>query len=921
MAPADSSGLLGRREECRVLDELVSSVRAGRSASMVLRGEAGIGKTELLQYLLEHSSGCRTLTATGIQSEMELSYAGLHQLCGPLLTELHRLPEPQANALATAFGLRTGDVPDRFLVGLATLSLLAAAAEKQPLVCIVDDAQWMDQASALTLAFVARRLLAESVLIVFAVRHEALDEILAGLPELTVAGLSRSAARQLLDSVVPGRLDNAVRDRILAEARGNPLAILELPYGLTAVELAEGFGEVDARPLRGQIEQGFHRRVESLPEDTRRILVTAAADPVGDAALLRSAAERLGVDLHTALSQGDAAELVDVGTHVRFRHPLVRSAIYRTAPVADRLEAHRVLAESTDADVDPDRRAWHRAQASPGPDEDVAIELERSAARAQARGGVAAMAAFLETASALTPDPATRSQRALDAAQAKIRAGAFEQAAALLEIAESGPNDEYRRARTNLLNAQIALAYGRGSEATPLLLSAARQFERFDVVLARETYLEAVSAAIFAGNLAHDPSGRDVGMAARAAPLSRGPLAPDMLLDALATRLADGYAVSMRSVSAVLKILSEEDTSAQQSQRWLLLAGILAADLWDLGRWHDVAARHVAITRDTGALSELPLALDSCAVTHVFAGELATASSLVDEVATVSAAIGANQPPFGMLALAAIRGRESEARALIEGTVQGATALGQGLGVTVARYHHAVLCNGLAQYEEAASAARAAGAQPQDYGAPRWALAELVEASARTGATHVANEALEELIAATQTSGTEWALGVEATSRALLSKGPLAEDLYREGIERLSRTDVRVGLARTHLLYGEWLHREDRRRDARAQLGKAYELLTQFGAEAFAERARRELKATGATIRRRSAVSRTDLTAQEEQIARLAADGLTNPEIGARLFLSPHTIDWHLRKVYSKLGISSRREIVTALPETTSTSA
>lgn len=921
MAPVDSSGLLGRHHECRALDDLVSGVKAGRSASMVLRGEAGIGKTELLQYLLEHASGCRTLTTTGVQSEMELSYAGLHQLCGPLLTDLHRLPEPQANALATAFGLRTGGVPDRFLVGLAALGLLAAAAEKQPLICIVDDTQWMDQASALTLAFVARRLLAESVLIVFAVRHGALGDVLAGLPELTVAGLSTSAADQLLDSVVPGRLDHAVRDRILAEARGNPLALLELPYGLTAAELAEGFGHADAPGLRGQIEEGFHRRVGSLPDDTRRILVTAAAEPMGDAALLRRAAERLGIDLHTALSHGDAADLVAVGTHVLFRHPLVRSAVYRTASVTDRQEAHRVLAESTDADVDPDRRAWHRAQASSGTDEDVAIELERSAARAQARGGVAAMAAFLETATALTPDPGRQSRRALNAAQAKILAGAFEQADALLVIAEAGSYDEFGRARTDLLNAQVALAHGRGSEATPLLLSAAQQFERLDAVLARETYLEAVSAAIFAGGLAHNPSGRAVGMAARAAPLSQRSLAPDMLLDALATRLADGYAAAMPSVSAVLKILSEEDTSAQQSQRWLLLAGILAADLWDLGRWHSVAARHVAITRDTGALSELPLALDSCAVTHVFAGELTTASSLVDEVATVSAAIGGNQPPFGMLALAAVRGRESEARALIEGTVQGATALGQGLGVTVARYHQSVLCNGLGQYEEAVSAARAAAAQPQDFGAPRWALAELVEASARTGATEVADAALEELIAATQTSGTDWALGVEASSRALLSNGPLAESLYREGIERLSRTEVRVGFARTHLLYGEWLHRENRRGDARTQLGKAYELLTQFGAEAFAERARRELKAAGATVRRRSAVRRTDLTAQEEQIARLAGEGLTNTEIGARLFLSPHTIDWHLRKVYSKLGISSRKEIAPALPEAASTSA
>jgi DNA-binding CsgD family transcriptional regulator len=487
--------------------------------------------------------------------------------------------------------------------------------------------------------------------------------------------------------------------------------------------------------------------------------------------------------------------------------------------------------------------------------------------------------------------------------------------------AESGPPDDFRGGRTDLLNAQIAFAQGRGDQATPLLLSAARRFEQFDVTLARETYLEAVSAAIFAGDLAQNPGWREVGLAARAAPPSTQPRAPDKLLDALAVRLTDGYSTSMPMIERILRVLCEEDASAQESQRWLLLAGIIAADLWDLDRWHMVAARHVAITRKTGALSELPLALDSLAVTHVFAGELATASSLVEEVGTVSAAIGGNQPPFGMLALAAIRGRESEARALIDGTIRGSTAYGQGLGVTVAHYHHSVLCNGLAQYEEAVAAAQAAAAQPQDYGAPRWALAELVEAAARSGESQLAADALEALTDATRASGTDWALGAEASSRALLSEGNVAENLYREAIERLTRTRVRVGLARAHLLYGEWLRREDRRGDARVQLGTAHELLAQFGAEAFAERARRELQATGATVRKRSIVISTALTTQEKQIARLAGEGLTNPEIGTRLFLSPHTIEWHLRKVFSKLGISSRKEIATKLPQGAATSA
>ncbi|GAA1619565.1 LuxR family transcriptional regulator [Kribbella sancticallisti] len=915
------SGLIGRGDECRALDGLLGGAKAGRSAALVLRGEAGIGKTELLKYLLERSTGCRIVRAAGVQSEMELSYAGLHQLCVPLLTGLDHLPEPQRDALATAFGLRTGTAPDRFLVGLAALSLLADAGGNQPLVCLIDDAQWIDHASALTFEFVARRLLAESVLLVFAVREPTPDKTLPGLPELPVKGLPERDSRTLLDSVVTGPLDQRMRDRIVAESHGNPLALLELPRGWTAAEMAGGFGQPEARPVWSQIEWGFLRRVESLPAETRRLMFTAAAEPVGDVRLLRRAAERLGIDVDAAASDADASELMTLGTQVRFRHPLVRSAVYRVTSLTDRQTAHRALAESIDADVDPDRRAWHRAQAAPGPDEAVAAELERSAARAQARGGIAAMAAFLERAADLTQDPARRSQRAVEAAQAKFQAGAFEPAAALLATAKAGLPDELTRARIDVLHAGIAFAQGRGKEAPPLLVAAARRLEQLDVGLARDTYLEAVAAVIFAGHLARDPGWREVGEAARGAPPPQLVRATDQLLDALAVRLTDGYAASVPMIERVLTAFCDEDVPIQESLRWLLLAGVIAADLWDLERWHTVAARHVAITREAGALSELPLALDSSAVVHVFAGDLAAASSVIEEVRTVSAATGSNQPPFGALALAAVRGREREARTLIDATLSEAALHGQGLGVTVAHCHHAVLCNGLAQYEDAATAAQAAARHQQEFGAPQWALAELVEAAVRSGASELASGALEQLTEVTQASGTDWALGVEARSRALLSEGAAAETLYREAIERLSRTRVRVNLARAHLLYGEWLSRENRREDARTPLSVAHEMLSEIGADAFAERARRELQATGAKVRKRAAATHTALTAQEAQIARLATDGLTNPEIGARLFISPHTVDWHLRKVFSKLGITSRREIPTILPQDTATSA
>ncbi|MCT9078300.1 ATP-binding protein [Streptomyces fulvoviolaceus] len=904
------AGLLGRRSECRVLDDLLAGVRAGRSGVLVLRGEAGIGKTELLRYLLERAVGCRTVRAAGVQSEMELSYAGLHQLCAPLLAGLDELPEPQRDALGTAFGLRAGDAPDRFLVGLATLSLLADAGGDQPLVCLVDDAQWLDRASALTLAFVARRLLAESVVLVFAVREPSAGEALGGLPELPVTGLTERDSRTLLDSVVTGPLDQRVRDRIVAEARGNPLALLELPRGLTAAEMAGGFGRPDAWPLSSQIEQGFLRRVQSLPAATQRLLFTAAAEPVGDATLLRRAAERLGIDVDAAASHTDAADLITLGTSVRFRHPLVRSAAYRAAGPTDRREVHKALAEATDAQLDPDRRAWHLAAAASEPDETVAAELERSASRAQARGGIAAAAAFLQRAAALTQDPARRAERAVDAAQAKLHAGAFEPAAALLATAEAGPLDELGRARIDVLHAQIAFAQNRGSEATPLLLAAARRFGRLDAALARRTYLDAVAAAIFAGRLARGPGLREVGEASRGAPPPQQPArVPDMLLDALAVRLTDGYPASAPLMGRVLEAVCDEEIPHQEALRWLWLAAVLAADLWDDERAHVVATRYVTITREAGALSALPEALDNRANMHLLAGELTAAASLVEEAATVCAAIGSSRARVVTLGLAAWRGREREARTLIDAIMSEAVPLGQGAAVTTTHWYHAVLCNGLGQYADALAAAQEAAAYPQEFAAPQWGLVELVEAAARSGEPEVAADALAKLSETTRASGTDWALGVEARSRALLSEGDAAEHLYREAIERLARTRVRVELARAQLLYGEWLRRENRRVDARAQLGVAHDMFSRIGAEGFAERARSELQATGAKVRNHVVAAPTALTAQEAQIARLAGEGLTNSEIGVQLFISRHTVEWHLRKVFSKLGISSRREI------------
>ena len=483
--------LLDRLPERAALSQLLDGARAGRSGVLVLRGEPGVGKTALLEYAVESAAGLRVVRVAGVESEMELAFAALQQLCAPMLDKLAGLPDPQRAALGVAFGLSTGAAPDRFLVGLAALSLLSEVAERQPLLCVIDDAQWLDQASALVLAFVARRLLAEPVALVFAT-HEPGEEF-RGLPELLVEGLGDSAARELLASVIPGPLDERVRDRIVAEARGNPLALLELPRGVPGVPGVPGSSV--------RIEDSFRGRVEVLPAATRRLMLVAAAEPAGDPALVWRAAERLGIGAEAVAPAADAG-LLTIGERVLFRHPLVRSAVYRGASPAERRAAHQALADATDPQADPDRRAWHRAQATPGPDEDVAAELERSAGRAQARGGLAAAATFLERSAALTLDPARRAERALAAAQATYQAGAFDATLALLVTAEAGPPDEFRRARADLLRGQIAFSSSRGSDAPPLLLKAARQFQPLDPQLARETYLDALAAAIFAGPIA-----------------------------------------------------------------------------------------------------------------------------------------------------------------------------------------------------------------------------------------------------------------------------------------------------------------------------------------------------------------------------------------------------------------------------------
>jgi DNA-binding CsgD family transcriptional regulator len=917
-----ASGLTDRRGERGVLDQLIDAVRAGGSRVLVVRGEPGVGKSALLDYLAGQASGCRVVRAAGVESEMELAFAGLHQLLAPVLDRLEGLPGPQREALRTAFGLSSGPAPDRFLVGLAVLGLVSEVAGQRPLVCVVDDEQWLDRASVQALGFVARRLAAEPVGLVFAARVPGAE--LAGLPELAVAGLREEDARALLDSALTGPLDARVRDLIVAETRGNPLALLELPRGLGSAELAGGFGLPAAVSLPGRIEDSFRRQLEGLPAETRRLLALAAADPSGDLLLVWRAAARMGIAAQAG-APAVGAGLVEFGARVRFRHPLARSAAYRSVSPRERQEVHGALAEVTDPAADPDRRAWHRAQAAPGPDEEVAAELERSAGRAEDRGGLAAAAAFLERAALLTPEPGRRVQRLLAAARAKREAGEPDAALGLLVAAEAGPLDPHQAAEMESLRGQIASDQYRGSDAARLLLRAARLLEPLDAGLAREMYLDALGAALVAGDLERPGGVREAAQAARAAPPSPDPpRAVDVVLDALALRLTEGHAAAAAALTRALELLVTLDPGAGEARRWLWLVGgrtsrIIAMELWDFESGYAVAARQVQVAREAGALVHLQIALNFLGLLHLLTGELSVAERLIEEDHLIAEVTG--NPPVGYAAmmLAAWQGREQEASELIQATIQEATPRGTGILAGSAAYASAVLHNGLGRYEAARDAARQVF-ERDDVIFGYLVVAELAEAAARTGEVAQVQAALDWLSERTRVTPTAWVLGIEARIRALLSDGPAADGFYRESVERLGRTRVRAELARSHLLYGEWLRRERRRAEAREQLRTAHRMLEEMGMEAFAERARRELRATGETARTRTvpaaraAGAGAALTPQEGQVARLAREGLSNPEIGARLFISPRTAQYHLSNVFTKLGITSRSQLDRVLP-------
>jgi DNA-binding CsgD family transcriptional regulator len=909
MAVQRPPGFRGRASERAVLDRLLECVRGGQSAVLVMRGEAGVGKTALLRYTAGQASGLRVAHIAGVEAEMELAFAALHQLCAPMLDCLESIPEPQREALCVAFGITFGNAPDRFLVALGVLSLLSEVARAMPLVCLVDDAHWVDTASSQVMGFVARRLLAESVGIVFAVREPNGRSELVGLPELFLSGLEYEASSALLADIVAGPLDEHVRGRILAETRGNPLALLELSDSMSSAELAGGFALPSERDVPRRIEERYSARARRLPPATQKLLLLAAADPVGDAALLWRAAEVLEIDKEAAVPALNE-QLMEIGARVRFRHPLVRSAVYQSAPTLDRRAVHKALASVTDRATDGDRRAWHRAQATEAPDEDVARDLLECANDAQRRGGIAASAAFLERAASLSPDPKERAIRALAAARAKFDAGDLAVAGLLVQTADELPLDEVGKAQVARLRGQIAFDTRRGKEAPAMLLSAARRLEQVNPDAAQDAYLETLLAVIYAGGNASETHVADVARAALSAqlPLERSN-ATHQLRVGLATRLVDGPSAATPSLIRSLRAYRHEEPRLD----WLSVAYTLAAmELWDDQTWFELVSKQADLARQTGTIFLLPYALDYLAWFHIQSGDLLVAEGLVREAERLYHGTRAETLPYVPLRLAAWRGQDAAALSLAEVMVREARLRGEGCAFAATQHALAVLYNGLGQYEMALGAAQRA-TRSDEIVTASWALPELIEAASRCGQVKVAEEAVARLSQGTLSSGTEWARGTEACSRAFIEKSKAAEERYLEAIEALTETRMLTHLARARLNYGEWLRREGRRVDARGQLREAYELLKGMGAQAFAERARRELLGTGEKVRKQSDESRADLTPQEEQIARLAREGLTNPEIGAELFLSARTVEWHLRKVFAKLGINSRKGLDAAL--------
>jgi DNA-binding CsgD family transcriptional regulator len=907
------SRLVGRRHEQAEIAQLLASARSGLSAALVLRGEAGVGKTALIDDAVAGAADLEILRLVGIESEMQLGFAGLHQLLVPFLDGIEALPRPQMHALNAAFGISDDDAPETFLISLATLTLLSHAATRRALLIVVDDAQWWDQESAEVLGFVARRLYADRVGLLIAVRDPSDRRVpLDTLPSITIRPLSERASVELLASTVEAPIESSVRDRILADALGNPLALLELTGALSTDQLAGVAMLPEPLAVGAQLEARFLRQVRELPAQTQRFLLVAAAEPTGDPALVWRAGRDLGFD-EGAILAAEAEHLIIPGPPMSFRHSLIRSAIYHGASAAERRQAHSALAAATDVETDPDRRAWHRAAATHAPDEDVAAELEGAANRARSHGGYATTAALLSRAAQLTPDPSRRGLRYFAAAESDFTAGSSPRAHANLQHAlpDLDPSSLAHARRLEALiffiDMDRADTLGRAKRVVPMLLDAAVALGPLDIHGARETLLDAIQMAVYFGT-ASPTTLEEVARTSQSLTLAGGvePTSVDLLLDALAELYAEGYDNAVPVLQRALAAI-RTDTQAREFPRRLALGCWPAFALSDDEAVRSVANECVALSRSRGAFQVLPEPLNYLGQWALRTGSLAAADEYFTEADAMRSLLDRTGPATAeLLIVSAWRGRETDVRAAAPALAAVARQLGLGLVVDHAEYAVALLELGLGNYR---AAALCLPNFTHDLALGAFRAVDAIEANVRGGDHETAVAALEWLSGRALATGSSIDLGLAARGRALLSDDADAEEHFREALAQLESSGARLHLARAQLLYGEWLRRRNRRRDARVQLVAALDTFESTGANAFADRTRLELLASGVKARKRVDETRSDLTPQEEQIARLAAGGATNPEIGARLFISSSTVDFHLRKVYRKLDIKSRREL------------
>ncbi len=915
---ADSAfrSLTGRNEESETLECLLAAVRDGRSGVLVLRGEAGVGKTALLQQATRAAGDMRIVRVTAVQSEMELSFAALHQLLVPFLGSLKRLPEPQRKALASAFGLVAGPPPDRFLVGIAALTMITEAALEQPVLCLIDDAQWLDQASVDALGFVARRLSADPVVMLLAVREGEQRAVpFEGFAELRLVGLPDEAAQELLARSAGRQLDQGVARRILTATAGHPLALIELGRELSAAELAGALPLPEPLRLSDRLELMFLRRVRALSPAAQTLLLLAAAEPSGEPELLWRAAGLLGVGADAGDIPG-IERILRFEPQISFLHPLLRSAVYYGAAASERRRAHAVLAAASDRGLDPDRRAWHLAAAASGADEEIADKLARSADRARNRSDWASCAAFLERAARLTPDRARRAERMLATAEARLNAGHPGAAAALVEQAGSCPDDPLARARAKRLQGTVRYVLGKPAEACPFLLDAAQALQSLHPRLAWDALLEAFEAALAAGRFARGAGTAEVLQVVRTAPHPQDehPSVAGLALDGFAALDEHEDKAGIARLRQAIALAAAQQVLDSEHLRFAFIAPMAAYELLDDAALHVSCARAVAQARSQGPPAAVPLTLGLLSYSEALAGRFAAAEAANAEARELVAVTGVAadlRAGVSELAVLAWRGREAAVRSLASARLREATQAGYGFVIGFTAIALTVLELGVGDYQ--AALGHALNASGEGMPAEIELLPELIEAAARCGAAGDAAAALKKFTVRAQAAETDWALGMLLRSRALLAQDEDAEELYRGAIEHLGCSRIVPQLGRAHLLYGEWLRRQHRRRDARVALYSAYEILDSIGAEAFAERAHMELLATGEHARKRSVGTRDELTPQELQIAGLAGGGASNLEIASQLFISANTVAYHLRKVFRKLGVANRAALARVL--------